>query len=378
MARQRDRDGELEEDLLKELSGDEVEDTTEKAAMPQGTSQTNAASASSEMKTLTLAILKLTERLTNTENPSVKETQAASKRAAEQTGDNEIPAKRQRSASLPSEAIQDGEGDCNEMIDRILNAGQDHDDKQGPDEEASSDDEALMELIKEYDSEDVPGESLRSEQLAKLVNKMFRTQMADQAVKDKLSRQTRPANCEFAVATRVNPGIWRKLREFTKKRDLQLYRLQQSLVKAIIPVARLVDISMSAKTLDSEKTQDIKRIGLEALSLLTHVNYELNTHRKMAMKPDIGKDYAALCSAELPFTDMLFGDDLQKHLKDIGDVNKIGAKFPGRPSSSNSGNFSHGSRPFQGPRQSKNYRGQYNKPWRGKSNRNKHATAQGR
>lgn len=364
----------LEEELSEDHAGDE--DTSENAAMSQGTSKTNAAPASSsELKTLTQAILKLTERLTPTENPSVKE-MAASKRAAEQTGENEFPAKRQRSASLPSEAVQDGEGDCNEMIDRFLNAGQDHDDSQEPAEEASSDDEALMELLKEYDADDVPGESLQSEKLAKLVNKMFRTQMADQAVKDKLSRQTRPANCEFAIATRVNPGIWRKLREITKKRDLQLYRLQQSLVKAIIPVARLVDITMSAKTLDSEKTHDIKRAGLEALSLLTHVNYEINTHRKMAMKPDIGKDYAALCSAQLPFTDMLFGDDLQKHLKDIGDINKIGAKLPNRSSFSNSGNFSHGSRPFQGSRQSKNYRGQHHKPWRGK-NRHKQATTQG-
>ena len=44
------------------------------------------------------------------------------------------------------------------------------------------------------------------------------------------------------------------------------------------------------------------------------------------MKPDIGKDCAALGSPHVPFRDLLFGDDLQKQLKDIGDVNKIGAK----------------------------------------------------
>ena len=44
------------------------------------------------------------------------------------------------------------------------------------------------------------------------------------------------------------------------------------------------------------------------------------------MKPDIGKDYALLCSQQIPFTDYLFGDDLQKQLKDIVDVNKIGVK----------------------------------------------------
>ena len=51
--------------------------------------------------------------------------------------------------------------------------------------------------------------------------------------------------------------------------------------------------------------------------------------RKQLMKPDIGRVYASLCFPHVPFTDLLFGDDLQKQLKDIGDVNKIGAKVQG-------------------------------------------------
>ena len=42
------------------------------------------------------------------------------------------------------------------------------------------------------------------------------------------------------------------------------------------------------------------------------------------MKPDIGKDYAALCTSDQPQTEWLFGDDLSKSLKEIGDVNRIG------------------------------------------------------
>lgn len=62
------------------------------------------------------------------------------------------------------------------------------------------------------------------------------------------------------------------------------------------------------------------------MSLLTHVNYELNMQRKQLMKPDIDKDYVSLCSPHVPFTDLLFGDGLQKQLKDIGDVNKKGQR----------------------------------------------------
>ena len=103
--------------------------------------------------------------------------------------------------------------------------------------------------------------------------------------------------------------------------------MQLALVKSIMPVARLTDLSMTEKKgLDKEGVQQIKQFGLDALSLLMHVNYELNMQRRQLMKPDIGKDYASLCSQQILFTDYLFGDDLQKQFKDIGNVNKIGVK----------------------------------------------------
>ena len=106
-----------------------------------------------------------------------------------------------------------------------------------------------------------------------------------------------------------------------------------------------------------EKGQQAKRLALESLSLLTHTNYELNIQRKPFMKPDIGKDYTALCSPHVPFTDWLFGDDLQKQLKDIGDENKIGARvLPSHKSSyGNSGNFNNNNNFHKA---SKNFRGQ--------------------
>ena len=125
--------------------------------------------------------------------------------------------------------------------------------------------------------------------------------------------------------------------------------MQLALVKGIMPVARLTDLSMTEKKgLDKEGVQQIKQFGLDALSLLTDVNYELNMQRRQLMKPDIWKDYASLCSQQIPFTDYLFGDDLQKQLKDIGDVNKIRAKVQvsrgSKRSSSAYGNINTSSR----------------------------------
>ena len=120
------------------------------------------------------------------------------------------------------------------------------------------------------------------------------------------------------------------------------------------------------KGLDQDGVKQIKQFGLDALSLLTHVNYELNMQRKQLMKPDIGRAYASLCSPHVPFTDWLFRDNLQKQLKDIGDVNKIGAKVQGhrgpyRPSTGYANtNNSKGSYPNRN--NSKNLKGQTFRP----------------
>ena len=149
--------------------------------------------------------------------------------------------------------------------------------------------------------------------------------MADKTLQEKMDRHARPANCDAAKPTRVNAGIYRRLGEYTKKRDFNLYKIQQVLIKGIIPAIKIADLCMSGNLI-GEKGQQAKRLALESLSLLTRTNYELNIQRKLFMKPDIGKDYTALCSPHVPFTDWLFGDDLQKQLKDIGDENKIGAQ----------------------------------------------------
>ena len=131
---------------------------------------------------------------------------------------------------------------------------------------------------------------------------------------------------------------------------------------------------MQAKSLNADECQDLKKQGLEAMSLLTHASYEINMQRRLLLRPDIGREYSALCSSQLPFTDFLFGDDLQKHLKDIGDQNKIGAKitpnYKGhRPSPGRPGNNSYNSY-----KQSKNWRGNNFKPWKSKNNANRDKT----
>ena len=74
-----------------------------------------------------------------------------------------------------------------------------------------------------------------------------------------MKRQVRPENCAYAKVTRCNTGIWRELRENRRKRDLHMAKMQQALVKGIIPIAQVADTAMGAKSLNLDEIQVVKR-----------------------------------------------------------------------------------------------------------------------
>lgn len=68
-----------------------------------------------------------------------------------------------------------------------------------------------------------------------------------------------------------------------------------------------------------------ERVGFhtDALALLGHTQSELSLRRRDAIRPSLEKEYAGLCSSNVPVTSLLFGDDLQQQLNNIKASNKI-------------------------------------------------------
>ena len=50
--------------------------------------------------------------------------------------------------------------------------------------------------------------------------------------------------------------------------------------------------------------------NMEILAILGHAFVDLSHHRREAIKPTLNKEFAALCSEQVPVTTNLFGDDL--------------------------------------------------------------------
>ena len=69
---------------------------------------------------------------------------------------------------------------------------------------------------------------------------------------------------------------------------------------------------------------DLVRMNTDALALLGHayVCFEITQRRRESIKANLHKDYAMLCSSNVPVTSPLFGDDLQAELTHIRATNK--------------------------------------------------------
>ncbi|CAB4011286.1 Hypothetical predicted protein [Paramuricea clavata] len=150
---------------------------------------------------------------------------------------------------------------------------------------------------------------------------------------------------------RVNQLIWDNLQPNTRSQDLRFQKVQTALIKGIAAIVRTTDTALAhVTTLPAGK--EIVESMTDAIALCAHANSELNIHRKELIKPDLHKDYKHLCSASLPSSSQLFGDDLSKQVKDLTEVNKVGRKMARAPAYSYQGrNRNIRPRPFLGERQ---------------------------
>ena len=93
---------------------------------------------------------------------------------------------------------------------------------------------------------------------------------------------------------------------------------------------KLDKMKINKESSDSD-IQECIDLGLGSIGLMAQYNRLTNLKRKEVHRPDLEHDYHHLCSPNVAFTDMLYGDDISKNVKEIQDVNRDGntiGKFP--------------------------------------------------
>ena len=168
--------------------------------------------------------------------------------------------------------------------------------------------------------------------LKDFINATFRDGISDDQQTDLVKNIHRPGNTLALVKTKVNQCIWRLLKPQTQSDDVKMQTIQNDMIKASINVAKILNEagqSMSA---------DVLNLGTGALALLGQANKLLNNKRKESHKKDLDVRYHYLCSANFPFSEWLYGDDVNKNVKEIQDMNKLGKNV----GSNQRGGYGHG------------------------------------
>ena len=150
-------------------------------------------------------------------------------------------------------------------------------------------------------------------------------------LKDLYEKYKTPANCKYLCVPKVNLELWHNLSKEPKSKDLGLQELQKGIVKASQPVTQLFDSALKARKDNSLMDPNVLLPFLtDAVTFLGHASFLTPLKRRDFLKPEIAKPYPSVCNRSNAITTCLFGGELPKHIKEIGEVNKMSRKVSGR------------------------------------------------
>ena len=147
--------------------------------------------------------------------------------------------------------------------------------------------------------------------------------MGDEKLKTKLDKYPRPENVKGLRTPKVNPSIWSQLSTSMKTQDVRSQKGQNTLIGAISAMTKAADLALGKYSNDKE----LITLLTDAVAMALQYNHEVNHSRRLAMKREMHKDYAALCNLSTVdgTSEYLFGD-LSKLAKDITEANKLRKK----------------------------------------------------
>ena len=191
--------------------------------------------------------------------------------------------------------------------------------------QATGDDDLLKELIKQAEASTLMDVDV-DPRVASIVNALFRKKMNSeqfrQMTSDMLS--ARPNNCEGLATVQTNTLLWAQFSDKTRLLDKKLQNQQKALVGAGSIITKMFDKLVAAKGNTANlQIPDLMNSVNKSLMLLGDVNFNLNMFRRNLMRPELKDTYRKLCAETVPFTSELFGEDLAKLAKEIGETAKM-------------------------------------------------------
>ena len=160
--------------------------------------------------------------------------------------------------------------------------------------------------------------------MANIACKRWGITLPNNKLKALLAKHAKPENCPDITTVGVNPEIWDQMNNFRCKADLRVSNIQQALQKATFGILKVCD-----KLVDQQPSTDKETLAanIDAIVLLGHAAGKLSRLRREQIKPALKAEFHSLCSQANESTsrsDLLFGADLAKQVRDAKDTNKSG------------------------------------------------------
>ena len=199
----------------------------------------------------------------------------------------------------------------------------------------SSDPEPKSDLLESLTQAYVPSQKKSpavAKMIAELINSILSGKLLPEVAKERDEKYLPPDNCELVCTSLVNEEIWDSITTQTKQVDIAFQRVQETLTHGISSLPLLADkLAKDVQNKQTPNMTDIMHHVMDSLVLVTHANLSLNMKRRELIKPDLNPPFTRLCKPEIAPTTNLFGDDLQKHLKEITDVSRVGKQLQKKP-----------------------------------------------
>ena len=151
----------------------------------------------------------------------------------------------------------------------------------------------LSNIAQDLAVEDKTGQPV-NDALATIVTSLLKERLADEKLQDKLKKYLRPANVEFLKTPRVNPLMWGQISAGTRAGNAKSQKIQHVLIGAVSAIVRATEY-----VLNKGGDLDLLTMLTDSIAFMLQCNHDHHS-RRLAMKKDHHKDFAALCNVHMP------------------------------------------------------------------------------
>ena len=201
-----------------------------------------------------------------------------------------------------------------------LNASDKKDDKKDNETEASDLRKSLQNLAKELERNEAVGPNV-DDTLSKIVNLGIRSVIDRKKSKELCETYVRPENCSGLVVPKINKELWNtsSLAKVIKDEDKEYQLAQRYVNQGMIPLVQLVENMLTETNMDKNF-----KLAKDALQLLTYAHRDMSNLRRQRIKTVVTEKYRPLCNESTPLTENLLGDELEKQIKTMDEMQKVG------------------------------------------------------